>query len=189
MKDDTRFENLFRKIAFQDNQQAFEELFFEFYPALCVFAGRYVACEETARDIVQETFFKIWKTRKNINFNTSFRNFLITSVRNNCIDHLRKQDVAEKYMEKQAFSPNIPSSPEEVYTLKELEWMLTAALEKLPPNIREAFEMHRFKGMTYSEIAVHMSVSPKTIESYISKALNVLRAELSDYLPLLALFL
>ncbi|HBU45453.1 MAG TPA: RNA polymerase sigma-70 factor, partial [Porphyromonadaceae bacterium] len=38
---DTIYENLFRKVAFQDDEQAFKELFLEFYPALCVFAMRY----------------------------------------------------------------------------------------------------------------------------------------------------
>ena len=48
--------------------------------ALCVFAMRSVY-HEGGQDIVQDVFFKIWKNRKNININTHFRNFLITSVR------------------------------------------------------------------------------------------------------------
>lgn len=188
MKDDVRFDSLFRKTAFQDNQLAFQELFFEFYPALCVVAGRYVICEETVEDIVQETFFKIWKNRKKIDLNTSFRNFLITSLHNNCIDYIRKQNVVQRYKEKQtSLINNIAFSPEEVYTLKELELMINKALDKLSPKIREAFEMSRFKGMKYAEIANEMAVSQKTIEAHISKALSVLRAELKDYLPFLFL--
>jgi RNA polymerase sigma-70 factor (ECF subfamily) len=82
-----------------------------------------------------------------------------------------------------------PEEPEEVYTLKELETAIGETLEKLPPNVREAFEMNRFKGMTYGAIAEKMAVSPKTVESYISRALKVLRMELRDYLPFLLLFL
>jgi len=55
--------------------------------------------------------------------------------------------------------------------------------------VREAFEMNRYKGMTYAAIADEMKVSPKTIEAYISKALKVLRIELQDYMSLLLLFL
>ena len=185
---DTLFENLFRKVAFQDDEQAFKELFLEFYPALCVFAMRYITHEETARDIVQDVFFKIWKNRKIIDISASFRNFLITSVRNNCTDYLRKQEVENRYMENNTWSA-IHTSPEEVYTLKELETSIGEALEKLPPNVREAFEMSRFKGMTYVAIADKMAVSPKTIEAYISQALKTLRIELRDYLSFLLLFL
>lgn len=185
---DTIYENLFRKVAFQDDEQAFKELFLEFYPAMCVFAVRYTAQKETAKDIVQDVFFKIWKNRKSMNITTSFRNFLVTSVRNNCTDYLRRQEVENRYGEKSTLSA-AHSSPEEVYTLKELEIIIGEALEKLPPNVREAFVMNRFNGMTYAAVADKMEVSTKTIEAYISKALKILRTELRDYLPLLLLFL
>ena len=181
---DIIYENLFRNVAFQDDEQAFRELFIEFYPALCVFAMRYITQQETARDIVQDVFIKIWKNRKSMDITVSFRNFLITSVRNHCTDYLRKQEVENRYMEKNMLSV-IHSSPEEVYTLKELEISIGNALTKLPPNIREAFEMNRYKGMTYTAIAEKMEVSPKTIESYISRALKFLRVELGEYLSFL----
>jgi RNA polymerase sigma-70 factor (ECF subfamily) len=185
---DTIYENLFRKVAFRDDEQAFRELFLEFYPALCVFAMRYITQEETARDVVQDVFFKIWKNRKSMDITVSFRNFLITSVRNHCTDYLRKQEVENRYLEENMLSV-IHTSPEEVYTLKELETTIGEALAKLPPNVREAFEMSRFKGMTYLAIADKMEVSQKTIESYISRALKILRIELRDYLPFLLLFI
>lgn len=181
---DTELELLFRKVAFQDDEQAFKVLFLEFYPSLCVFASRYVIQEETARDIVQDVFFKIWEKRKSMFINTSFRNFLITSVRNSCIDFLRKNDLENRYLEKSRFTDSL-TSPEELYTLKELEAKIIDSLTRLPSNVREAFEMNRFKGMTYVAIAEEMEVSPKTIESYISRALKFLRVELHDYLSFL----
>jgi DNA-directed RNA polymerase specialized sigma24 family protein len=58
----------------------------------------------------------------------------------------------------------------------------------LPENIRQAFVMNRFKDMTYDQIAGKMQISSKTVESYISKALVLLRIELKDYFPLFLLF-
>lgn len=55
-------EKAFMRIAVSDDKEAFKELFFDFYPALCVFAGRYIASAETCEDIVQDTFLYIWKT-------------------------------------------------------------------------------------------------------------------------------
>ncbi len=71
--------------------------------------------------------------------------------------------------------------------LKELESAIAEVLAEMPNNVREAFEMSRFKGMTYTSIAEKMQVSPKSIEVYISKALKILREKLQDYLPLLLL--
>lgn len=182
------FDDLFKKVVFHDDEQAFKVLFIEFYPSLCVFAMRFVDQDEVAMDIVQEVFFNVWKGRKNTFVTSSFRNFLITSVRNQCIDYLRRKKLEYQFMEKFKLSC-IQASPEEMYTLKELEGVIHNALVKLPDNLRKVFEMNRFKGLTYIAIAEELDVSPKTIEAYISKALKILRVELSDYLPLLGLFL
>jgi RNA polymerase sigma-70 factor (ECF subfamily) len=190
MKEDLHYDQLFLKTALQDSEEAFRELFFEFFPALCIYAANIVGDDEIARDIVQETFFKIWKNRKKIELESSFRNFLVTTVRNQCTDILRKRTVRDRFASQSFSTQETPDqSPEDIYTINELEQIIGEAIQKLPPNIREAFEMNRFKRMTYNEIAQQMSLSPKTIEAYISKALNILRIELKDYLPLLCLFL
>ncbi|MCE5177930.1 MAG: RNA polymerase sigma-70 factor [Porphyromonadaceae bacterium] len=183
MEVNAELDNLFRRVSFRDDQEAFKELFFDFYPSLCVFAQRYISSPETCEDIVQDTFFHIWKNRKKIEITSSFRNFLITSVRNNCTDYLRKQSTRQSYAEKHS-SQDITDTPEELYSIRELEEMLFKALDQLPPNVRRAFELSRFENKTYNQIAEEMEVSPKTVEAYISKALNLLRAELKDYLPM-----
>lgn len=186
MAESTVLDNLYWRIAFHDDQEAFRELFLDFYPSLCVFAQRYISSPEMCEDIVQDTFFHFWKNRKKIEITSSFRNLLITSVKNNCTDYLRKQSVRQHYAEKQVVSVTT-DTPEAIYTIRELEEMLQTALGHLPENARKAFEMSRFDNMTYNQIAEEMSVSSKTIEVYISKALSVLRVELKDYLPLVLL--
>lgn len=186
MTENALLDNLFRRIAFNDDQEAFKELFFDFYPSLCVFAQRYIPSPETCEDIVQDTFFNLWKNRKKIEVTASFRNLLITSVRNSCTDYLRKQSVRQIHAERNTLHEAI-DTPEEVYTISELEEMLSVALDRLPPNVRRAFELSRFENMTYNQIAKEMEVSPKTVEAYISKALSMLRIELKDYLPLVLL--
>lgn len=64
MTDNISLLNLFRRIAFYDDEEAFKELFYDFYPTLCVFAQRYISIPETCEDIVQETFYNLWKNRK-----------------------------------------------------------------------------------------------------------------------------
>ncbi|HBK31878.1 MAG TPA: RNA polymerase sigma-70 factor, partial [Porphyromonadaceae bacterium] len=92
----------------------------------------------------------------------------------------------QRYLDKQP-GEDYSDSPEEIYTVRELESLLQAALQKLPENSRRAFELSRFGQLTYQQIATEMSVSPKTVEAYISKALGLLREDLKDYLPMLIL--
>ena len=77
---------------------------------------------------------------------------------------------------------------EETVLYSELGERLHAALGKVPPPCREAFEMNRFKRMKYQEIADMLGVSKRTVESRIGKTLAILRVELKDFLMILLLF-
>jgi len=182
-------DSLFWKIALKDDEEAFRLLFYNFFPPLCVFAARYIPDKETCEDIVQEVFLKIWKNRKRLEINTSARNFLVTAVKNSCIDHQRKRDTEENYRTYQSLLNHQMMTSDDIYTIRELEEMIHESLNKLPDNIRLVFEMNRFEGKTYSEIASQLNISVKTVEAYMSKALKILRVELKDYLPFVILFL
>lgn len=188
IKDPHSIDQLFWRIALKDDEEAFRLLFFEFFSSLCVFAHRYVESWEACEDIVQDTFFKIWKNRKQIDIETSSRNFLITSVRNSCIDYLRKKETEHSWQQQQQDKMPLSIS-EDLYSRKELEESLNAALARLPEKTRLIFERNRFEGKTYTEIANEQNISVKTVEAHMSKALKQLRIELKDYLPLLLLLL
>lgn len=181
-------DQLFRRIAWKDDEEAFQKLFFDFFPSLCVFAHRYVENWESCEDIVQDTFFKIWKNRKKLEINTSGRNFLLTSVRNSCVDYLRRKEL-EKSWQQESQERMALFASYELYSTIELEEMLNTALARLPEKIRIVFEKNRFEGMTYNEIASEQDISVKTVEAYMTKALKQLRIELKDYLPLILLLL
>ena len=105
--------------------------------------------------------------RKTIEINTSSRNFLITSVRNSCIDYLRKQDSARLWQEREVLDKSRYAS-DDLYSHIELEQMLIKALAKLPENVRSVFELNRFEGKSYKEIAEQQGVSIKTVEAHMS---------------------
>lgn len=175
---------LFRKVSLQDDEEAFRILFYDFFAPLCVFAHRYLEEMETCEDIVQETFYRIWKNRKDLDIQISARNFLITSVRNTCLDLIRKQEIEKRWIEKR-LEEDTEEEYEDLYTTQELESLLNQALDKLPEQIASTFRMNRFDGKTYVEIAEEKQISVKTVEAYMTRALKFLRIELKDYLPIL----
>jgi RNA polymerase sigma-70 factor (ECF subfamily) len=182
------YDELFWKVAMKDDESAFRILFYQFFTPLCRYAMHYVANREDCEDIVQETFLKLWKNRKSLEINRSFRNFLITSVKNACIDFRRRQDTESAGRERLMINHTDKSS-EELFAVTELEQMLEAALARLPEPVRAVFVMNRFEGKTCSKIAEAQQISVKTVEAYMTKALKLLRVELSDFLPALLLFL
>ena len=71
----------------------------------------------------------------------------------------------------------------------ELMRRLDEALEKLPAEFRQTFRMHRLEGMTHKEIAAALQVSPQTVNYRIGQTVRLLREELREYWPLIALVL
>ena len=178
----------------QGNSTAYRHLYDNHYKILCHIASQYLHDDYMAETVVGDVIFQIWKMRDRLNVQTSLRQYLLRAVRNKCLDIL-KSDYANHEL---SLSSTDRSSLEYIGTIadeshplgslleNELEGVLAEAISELPEDTRRVFEMSRFENMTYKQIAEEMSVSPKTVEAYISKALSVLRTELKDYLPLLA---
>lgn len=60
--------------------------------------------------------------------------------------------------------------------------LLPAVLDQLSPRCREAFLLSKYNKLKYKEIAEEMDISVKTVEIHISRALSVLRKNLSSFL-------
>lgn len=169
-------------------EYAFDYFFNYYYPGLCVFAQKIITLpQEQAKDIVQDVFVKFWNDREKLDIKISIRSYLFVSVRNRCLDILRKKDRSIKLSEISE-GRDVADESFETYILSELENLLTRSLDKLPGRCREVFELSRLYGLKNREIAIKLNLSEKTVENQMTKALRILREELKDYLPLLALF-
>ena len=71
----------------------------------------------------------------------------------------------------------------------ELRLLIQKEIHDLPERCQQVFVLSRYEGKTYREIADLLSISPKTVENQISKALTILREALKDYLICLWLFI
>jgi RNA polymerase sigma-70 factor, ECF subfamily len=169
-------------------EYAFDYFFNYYYPGLCVFAQKIISLpEQQAKDIVQDVFVKFWNDREKLDIRTSIRSYLFVSVRNRCMDVLRKKNRSLQ-MKEISEGQDVADESFETYILSELESLFNRSLDKLPERCREVFELSRLQGLKNREIAEKLSLSEKTVENQMTKALRVLREELKDYLPLLALF-
>ena len=169
------------------DKATFEALFRTHYAPLTSFAMRYVSEVAAAEEIVQDVFFKFWKKSANIVIHASEKAYLFGAVRNTCLNYLKHQKTVQEHLTfaKENQAKTEISHPLEV---EELENRIQAAVQKLPEKCREIFLMSRTDSKTYKEIAAHLSLSIKTVENQMGKALRIMREELKDYLPLLALF-
>ena len=143
--------------------------------------------QQESKDLVQNVFIKFWNDREKTDIRFSIRSYLFVSVKNKCLDLLRKKTKNLKIQEITNEHDTYDESFD-TYVLSELEALFNKSLEKLPERCREVFELSRFHGLKNREIAAKLDLSEKTVENQVTKALHILKEELKDYLPLLALF-
>jgi RNA polymerase sigma-70 factor (ECF subfamily) len=73
-----------------------------------------------------------------------------------------------------------PENPSEILDYKELQAKIAGIMERLPERCGRIFYMSRFEGLKYTEIAEKLSVSIKTVEANMGKALKEFRKELTE---------
>lgn len=141
---------------------------------------------DTAREVVQESFLQLWEKRETIEPDKPVRSYLYTTVHNRSLNYLRNNN---KYSAEllEIENLNVTSVTETHHSMEtsELQAKINAAIEQMPEKCREIFMMNRFENLKYNEIAQKRSLSVKTVEAQMSKALQIMRTHLADYLSLL----
>ena len=166
------------------DQKAFDTLFRRYYPMLCAYGHRFVELED-AEEIVEDSLLWIWENRETLVIESSLNSYLFKMVYRRALNKLAHIDATQRadtrfYEEMQEMLQDT-----DYYQIEELAKRIEDAVAALPESYREAFVMHRFRDMSYKEIAETLGESPKTIDYRIQQALKQLRVDLKDYLPLL----
>jgi len=161
----------------------FERLFLKYYEPLCRHAGKIVNDMDTAEDLVQEFFYNFWKNRETFTLKFSLNAYLYHSIRNNALRYLEHLAIRKGYAEMviSDFRDEIPAYLSTGADLNELNDTVNETLEKMPERCSLVFRMNRFEGKKYREIAGILSISEKTVEADMSKALQIFRRSLKEY--------
>lgn len=164
------------------SMEMMEKAFHEHYEGLHRYAYTLTKENEVSKDIVQQIFMTLWEKKESTAITGSLQAYLFRSVHNRCINHnsrTKKFDLLDEAMENTA-----RTSTRDHYSIEtnEVQEQLKAALNKLPPQCKAVFLQQREQNMTYAQVAENMGLSIKTVEAHMTKALKILREELSTYL-------
>jgi RNA polymerase sigma-70 factor (ECF subfamily) len=159
----------------------FESLFRSSYVSLVRYAKTLIKDHDTAEEIVQDLFFRLWQDKEKLNIESSLNGYLFRSVHNKCLHYIEHNRVVEKYAEEMSYrQPEDQESPSDILQYGELQVKVARILAKLPERCGQIFFMSRFEGLKYAEIAEKLSVSVKTVESNMGRALKEFRKELTE---------
>ena len=172
------------------NKSEFEKLFKSHYSYLCNFAQQYVNDMDTAQDICQKVFITLWEKRANLDPKQSIKSYLFTAVKNRCLNHIRDhKKYRSRVLDLDCGDIDIAAAAVELDDAQALKEKIEQILNSLPEKCKMVFEMSRYQGMKYREIAEELDIAQKTVEAHMSKAMKILRAELKGFLEILILIL
>jgi RNA polymerase sigma-70 factor (ECF subfamily) len=159
----------------------FESLFRSSYVSLVRYAKTLIKDQDTAEEIVQDLFFRLWQDREKIKIESSLNGYLFRSVHNRCLHHIEHNKVVERHAAEMLYrQQESPESPSDILHYKELQAKIAGILERLPERCGKIFYMNRFEGLKYAEIAEKLSISIKTVEANMGRALKEFRKELTE---------
>jgi RNA polymerase sigma-70 factor (ECF subfamily) len=171
----------------QADEQVFEKLFADWYGPLCAYAGSVLRDDSLAGEAVQAVFSRLWERRDQLKVQTSIKAYLFGCVYHECVSWMRREKSRRAY--RTGVLARVGSekgrSPENAFDrveAGELEQRFQQALDELPGQCRAIFQLSRFSGLKYRDIADQLAISVKTVEAQMTKALKLLRERLADYL-------
>lgn len=171
---------------------SFEEFFKKHFMSLCAYCQFKFGLDlQMAKEVVHTGFIKLWDARQQLAAGVSPKSYLYRIITNNVLDILKHQKVRQQYV--QFVLQSVPEGTEtggfDQVDVKQLQADINAAVAGLPEQMRRIFEMSRFEGLKYAQIAEQLNISVKTVETQMSRALMKLREKLSSYLSTIIIIL
>jgi RNA polymerase sigma-70 factor (ECF subfamily) len=167
------------------DNSSFEIFFKENFSSLCVYCQYKFGFDlDQAKEVVHTAFIKLWETRDSIAPDLSVKAYLYKIITNISYDIFRHDKVKQKH-EKHVLENSVLSFNKNDFDKTEFNQLkndIDKAVAELPDQMRKIFEMSRYEGLKYWQISSTLTISVKTVETQMSRALVKLRQKLSDYL-------
>lgn len=154
-------------------------LFEEEGPRLLRFLRRF-GPRVSAEDIAQDAFAKLACSKADEI--ASPRAYLTTTARNLALNDIRRQTNSKTHTRAdiETIAPAYTADPEAQLIAAEEAVAAEAALDALPPHLKQALLLHLVDGLTQPEVAKRLSCSRRTVQRHISEAIAQLHLALAD---------
>ncbi|MDR1667813.1 MAG: RNA polymerase sigma-70 factor [Bacteroidales bacterium] len=169
------------KCLISGDESALVVLYGKYHRMVYFSALKMVQSDETAKDITQNVFMKIWEHRRRLDPEQNFAAYIQTMCRNAVFDELKRIALDDELKrELQQEEPSDENEENEVRFRETYYRLLHEAIEKLPPQRRAAFEACKLKKQSYDLVARRMGISRSTVQDHIVKANKFIREYISE---------
>jgi RNA polymerase sigma-70 factor (ECF subfamily) len=182
----------------QDDASAFEKLMLRYQDRVLFLLRHLVGNRDTAEDLAQEVFLRVFRARKNYQPEAKFTTWLFTITNNVALNTLRtrhrKPEVqlgtstneeepnSQKHFAEDLILASSGAIPTRQLDKLEIKQMVELAIAALGKRQRAAILYHKFEGKSYQEIAEIMEMTPQAVKSLLCRARLNLRDSLRGYM-------
>lgn len=183
-------EDLVAKVQ-QGDKKSFDLLVIKYQHRIIQLVNRYVKDPSEAQDVAQETFVKAYRALGGFRGESAFYTWLyriaINTAKNYLVARTRRSSDYEVDIDDAESFENAPQlqgleTPERLLMSQEIVDTIKTAIEKLPEEMRVAFMLREFEGMSYEEIAEAMDCPVGTIRSRLFRAREAIDSKLTPLL-------
>ncbi|WP_457654080.1 RNA polymerase sigma factor [Rhodocaloribacter sp.] len=163
--------------AFQAGDEfAFVSLYNRYKGPVYAFCVKMLLDKPVAQDVMQETFLRLYENRDRLMKTSSFKAWLFTIARNQCLNHLRR--TTRHVPLDEATTPPVSSAEAPIARMEKSEQveMVTRFLARLKPDYREVIILREYQNLSYEEIAAVTRSTLSAVKSRLFKARRKLAA-------------
>ena len=171
-----------------DDAYAFDLLVKRYKDPLLNFIYRFVGDFVEAEDIVQETFYRVFKNKHYYKEVAKFSTWIYTIAGNLAKTELRRRKRRKVFsihretpLDKELEIPDTSTDPEKEVNTIVTEKLIQNAISKLPPKFRQVIILRDIQGFSYEEISSIIKVPLGTVKSRVNRARLKLQEDL-DFL-------
>lgn len=163
------------KTAFRWVVQTYQRMLFSL-------ALKMLADEEEAKDVVQETFIRVWKSIKSYDPQKPFSTWLYTIASRTCLNRLKAKKIAACRPEDITVFRQFASEDDSQRTLENSEWIsiVKTLAEGLSKKQRLVFTLGQLEGLSPMEIEQITGLDAKQIKDNLYVARQTIRKRLKD---------
>jgi RNA polymerase sigma-70 factor (family 1) len=163
------------------DQHAFTEIYNRYWKLIYAHVYKMLREEDDAKDVVQEVFGNLWLRAASIKSTANVSGLLYIAARNKVFDLIGKNKVRADYIgEIASFISDSTNAQVDTIDEKRILEILEREIQKLPPKMREIFELSRKDDLSHKEIATKLNISEQTVKKQVQNALKVIKPKLND---------
>ena len=164
------------------DEHAFEELYYRYHGDLYRYAWKFLRCDDDAKEIVHDVYFKIWEKRETLNSDLSIKYFLIKICKNMVLNLMLREARVNAYKQEILASSkgHFENETENAVIYADFEKFAHAAIAHLPAQRQAVYNMCKMEGMSYEEAAEAFGVSKGTVRDHMLKATRSIKKFLSN---------